>query len=135
MQAGNRVRFYQYLKMIKERNFVNSFNFFLRLKETMESSNDFQTCLNSFEFIPKTFVFWLYLFFPLNIFINLLSCNCIPEQHGRCLGNTEHLKKKTTSALSNPNRRVITKISSYIQFIFFFFYFHYIHLNRSRTKF
>lgn len=37
---------------------------------------------------------------------DLLACNSgLPEQHGRCLGNTEHLKKKTTTTLSNPQRR------------------------------
>lgn len=57
-------------------------------------------------FVSKTFVLRLRSF-PFSATINLLSCNCIPEQHGRCLGNTEHLKKKTTSALSNPHRKVM----------------------------
>lgn len=61
---------------------------------------------------------------PFSVSVNLLSCDCIPEQHGRCLGNTEHLKKKTTSALSNPKRRVLTpkpvRIHSSLSFFFSF---------------
>ena len=68
---------------------------------------------------------------PFSASINLLSCNCIPEQHGRCLGNTEHLKKKTTSALSNPHRRVITpksvRISNSLVLFFFSFFFPFSH--------